>query len=192
MVSVSQLGYLGLSVRDSNQWELFAAQVLGLQPNGRDPNGSLFLRMDDYHHRFIVHPTGNDDLAYIGWEVATEESLEAIAEQLRQAGTIVTAGTAEEAEARRVAGMIKFADPSGILSEIFYGPLVIFDKPFQSPRPISGFKTSDQGLGHFVISVDDYQSVLDCSVSITRSKEFAPPVLVQVGRGARAKIASND
>jgi 2,3-dihydroxyethylbenzene 1,2-dioxygenase len=55
MVSVSQLGSLGLSVRDSNQWELFAAQVLGLQPNGLDPDGSLFLRMDEYHHRFIVH-----------------------------------------------------------------------------------------------------------------------------------------
>ena len=160
MISVSQLGYLGLSVRDSKQWEMFAAQVLGLQPNGRDPDGSLFLRMDEYHHRFIVHPTGNDDLAYIGWEVATEESLEAMAEQLRQAGIAVTAGTAEEAKARRIAGMVKFTDPSGIPSEIFYGPLVIFDKPFQSPRPISGFKPGDQGLGHFVVSVDDFDRSL--------------------------------
>jgi len=160
MVSVSQLGYLGLSVRDLGQWELFAAQVLGLQPNGRDTDGSLFLRMDEYHHRFVVHPTGNNDLAYIGWEVATEESLAAMAEQLRRAGIAVTAGTAEEAEARRVAWMIKFADPSGIPSEIFYGPLVIFDKPFQSPRPISGFKTGDQGLGHFVVSVDDFDRSL--------------------------------
>lgn len=160
MASVTQLGYLGLSVRDLNQWELFAAQVLGLQPNGREPDGSLFLRMDEYHHRFIVHPTGKDDLAYIGWEVATEEALEAMAEQLRQAGVSVTAATAEEAEARRVAGMIKFADPSGIPSEIFYGPLVIFDKPFQSPRAIAGFKTGDQGLGHFVVSVDDFDRSL--------------------------------
>src|SRR6266436_1062055 len=110
MASVTQLGYLGLSVRDVSQWERFAAQVLGLQPNGRDPDGSLFLRMDEYHHRFIVHPTGKDDLAYIGWEVATEEGLEALAEQLLRAGVPVTAGTAEEAEARRVAGMIKFTD----------------------------------------------------------------------------------
>src|SRR6266436_1084567 len=160
MISVTQLGYLGLSVRDVNGWEQFGAQVLGLQPNGRDPDGSLFLRMDEYHHRFIVHPTGKDDLAYIGWEVATEEALEAMAEQLRQAGVSVTAGTAEEAEARRVAGIIKFADPSGIASEIFYGPQVVFDKPFQSPRPISGFKTGDQGLGHFVISVDDFDRSL--------------------------------
>jgi 2,3-dihydroxybiphenyl 1,2-dioxygenase len=157
MAGVTQLGYLGLSVRDCNQWEQFAAQVLGLQPNGRDADGSLFLRMDEYHHRFIVHPSGKDDLAYIGWEVATEQALEAAAERLREEGVAVTAGTAEEAEARRVAGLIKFADPSGISSEIFYGPLVIYDKPFQSPRALSGFKTGEQGLGHFVISVDDYE-----------------------------------
>jgi biphenyl-2,3-diol 1,2-dioxygenase len=161
MASVTQLGYLGLSVRDLNQWEAFATQVLGLQSNGRDADGSLFLRMDEYHHRFIVHPTGKDDLAYIGWEVATEQAMEALTEQLRRAGVQVAAGTAEEAEARRVAGLVKFADPSGISSEIFYGPLVIFDKPFHSPRPISGFKTGEQGLGHLVVCVDDYERSIE-------------------------------
>ena len=161
MASVTQLGYLGLSVRDLNQWEAFATQVLGLQSNGRDADGSLFLRMDEYHHRFIVHPTGKDDLAYIGWEVATEQAMEALTEQLRRAGVQVAAGTAEEAEARRVAGLVKFADPSGIPSEIFYGPLVIFDKPFHSPRPISGFKTGEQGLGHLVVCVDDYERSIE-------------------------------
>ena len=187
MASVSQLGYLGLSVRDLNQWEQFAAQVLGLQPNGHDPDGALFLRMDDYHHRFIVHPTGNDDLAYIGWEVATEEGLEAMAAQLERAGVSVTAGTAEEAEARRVAGMIKFTDPSGIASEIFYGPLVNFDKPFQSPRAISGFKTGDQGLGHFVVSVDDfdrslhfYRDVLGMRISDFVNISPVPKVKIKV------------
>lgn len=188
MASVSQLGYLGLSVRDLNQWEQFAAQVLGLQPNGHDPDGALFLRMDDYHHRVIVHPTGNDDLAYIGWEVATEEGLEAMAAQLERAGVSVTAGTAEETEARRVAGMIKFTDPSGIASEIFYGPLVNFDKPFQSPRAISGFKTGDQGLGHFVVSVDDfdrslhfYRDVLGMRISDFVNISPVPKVKIKVG-----------
>jgi biphenyl-2,3-diol 1,2-dioxygenase len=187
MASVTQLGYLGLSVRDPDQWEQFAAQVLGLQPNGRDPDGSLFLRMDEYHHRFIVHPTGKDDLEYIGWEVATEEALATLADQLRQAGVAVTAGTAEEAEARRVAGLIKFTDPSGIPSEIFYGPLVIFDQPFQSPRAISGFKTGEQGLGHFVISVDDfdrslhfYRDVLGLRISDFVNLSPAPKVKVKV------------
>ncbi len=113
MANISQLGYLGLSVSDIERWEQFAAHVLGLQPNGRDPDGSLFLRMDEYHHRFILHPTGKNDLAYIGWEVATERAMNEVAEQVRQAGFAVTPGTTEEADSRRVAGLIKFADPSG-------------------------------------------------------------------------------
>lgn len=160
MASITQLGYLGLSVSDTARWEEFAAKVLGLQPNGHEPDGSLFLRMDEYHHRFILHPTGKNDLAYIGWEVATEGAMNEVAEQIRQAGLSVTPGTSEEAEARRVAGLIKFADPSGIVSEVFYGPLVMYDQPFQSPRRISGFKTGEQGLGHFVVWVDDYERTL--------------------------------
>ena len=155
MASVTQLGYLGLIVSNVDDWERFAAQILGLQSNGRDADGSLFLRMDEYHHRFIVHPTGKDDLAYIGWEVAAEEALQAMTAQLTAAGVAVQPGSPEEAEARRVAGLVKFHDPSGIPSEVFYGPLVTSDKPFQSPRPISGFKTGEQGLGHFVVFVDD-------------------------------------
>lgn len=187
MTSVTQLGYLGLSVGNVDEWERFAARILGLQGNGRDADGSLFLRMDEYHHRFIVHPTGKDDLAYIGWEVATEEALQVMAAQLTAAGVAVQPGTAAEAEARRVAGLIKFHDPSGIASEIFYGPLVTFDKPFQSPRPISGFKTGEQGLGHFVLAVDDldrslhfYHEVLGMRISDFVRFSPAPNVMLNV------------
>ena len=160
MANVTQLGYIGLSVSNVDEWERFGTQVLGLQSNGRDSDGSLFLRMDEYHHRFIVHPTGKDDVAYFGWEVPTEESLHALAAQLTAAGITVEAGTAAEAEVRRVAGLIKCHDPSGVALEIFYGPLVTWEKPFQSPRPISGFKTGDQGLGHFVVFVEDFERSL--------------------------------
>jgi 2,3-dihydroxybiphenyl 1,2-dioxygenase len=187
MTSVTQLGYLGLSVSNVDEWERFATRILGLQANGRDGDGSLFLRMDEYHHRFIVHPTGKDDLAYIGWEVATEGALQALATQLTAAGVAVQPGTSEEAETRRVAGLIKFHDPSGIASEIFYGPLVTFDKPFQAPRPISGFKTGEQGLGHFVLAVDDldrslhfYRDVLGMRISDFVRFSPAPNVMLNV------------
>ena len=36
MTSVTQLGYLGLSVSNVDEWERFAMQVLGLKSNGRD------------------------------------------------------------------------------------------------------------------------------------------------------------
>jgi len=160
MERVTQLGYLGLSVSDINVWERFATQTLGLQVAEKEPDGSLLLRSDDYHHRFLVHPTGHDDLAYIGWEVTDEQALKAMAAQLKAAGIEVRQGTQEEAEARRVVELIMFHDPSGIPSEIFYGPLMAFNAPFQSPRPISGFVGDTQGLGHMVVVMDDFDRSL--------------------------------
>ena len=160
MVSVARLGYLGLGVSSINEWERFATEVLGLQPNGRDGEDSLFLRMDEYHHRFVLHQNGNDDLDYVGWEVAGEQELQALAQQLRGAGHEVVAGSPEQARARRVAGLIKFSDPNSIACEIFYGPLVTFESPFNSPQPISGFETGDMGLGHIVVGVDDLERSL--------------------------------
>jgi len=84
-------------------WEQFATSVLGLAVSEHADDGSLYLRMDEYHHRFLVHPTGKDDLAYIGWEVADEHALHALADQLGAAGVEVTQGTPEERAVRRVA-----------------------------------------------------------------------------------------
>ena len=160
MESVTQLGYLGLSVSDINAWEHFATHTLGLQVSERGDDGSLFLRTDEYHHRFLVHPTGKDDLAYIGWEVKDEDALRAMAEQLTASGIEVKKGTQAEAEARRVVDLLTFKDPSGIASEIFYGPLMTFNLPFQSPRPISGFEGGTLGLGHMVVVMDDFDRSL--------------------------------
>ncbi len=172
MASITQLGYLGLSVSDVDQWEQFATQVLGLQVNERDDDGSLFLRMDEYHHRFTVHPGGKDDIAYVGWEVTGEAELRAIADQLGAAGVAVRQGTQADIEARRVVGLIKYEDPNGVPSEVFYGPLMSFGRPFNSPRPISGFITAEQGLGHIVLYVNDadesvrfYRDVLGMRIS---------------------------
>ena len=133
MARVAQLGYIGLSVSNVDEWEQFATGVLGLQAHTRDPDGSLLLRMDDYHHRFIVSPGDADDLTLVGWEVADEETLTAIGEQLSANDIAVEWGSPEEAEARRVVGLLKLQDPNGLATEIFYGPLVGVDKPFQSP-----------------------------------------------------------
>ncbi len=159
MVRVTQLGYLGIKVSDMEAWERFATQILGLQISGRD-DGILFLRMDEYHHRFTLYAQGDDDLAYIGWEVADEHALTAMAAQLQANGVSVVQGTPEEAMSRQVTGLIKFQDPNGISTEVFYGPLVLYDAPFASPRAVSGFVTGTQGLGHVVIAVDDFEQSL--------------------------------
>ena len=172
MASVTQLGYLGLSVGDIHAWEQFATQTLGLQISDREADGTLLLRLDEYHHRFLVHPTGQDDVAYIGWEVKDEQALHEMATQLKAAGVEVRQGTPEEAAARRVVDLLTFRDPSGIASEVFYGPLMTFNKPFQSPRPIAGFEAGTLGLGHMVLVMDDserslqfYRDVLGMRIS---------------------------
>jgi biphenyl-2,3-diol 1,2-dioxygenase len=147
MASVTQLGYLGIGVSDLARWERFATEVLGLQVNGTDPDGSMF--------RFVLLPGGADDLAFVGWEVRDQPALKEIRERLSAAGIEVAAATPEEARARRVVELIKLKDPSGIPTEIYFGPLMNFEQPFKSPRPLSAFVTGEQGMGHIVVRVDD-------------------------------------
>ena len=172
MASVTQLGYVGISVKDIDEWERFATETLGLQVWAREPDGSLLLRMDEYQYRFAVHPTGKDDVDYVGWQVSSEQQLQEIADQIRTAGIEVSQADREEAEARRVEGLIKFADPDGTSTEVFYGPPISFDSPFKSPRSIGGFVTGELGLGHVVYFVQDlersvrfYRDVLGMRVS---------------------------
>ena len=172
MSSVTQLGYIGISVSNIEEWEHFGTEVLGLQSNGVDANGVLTMRMDEYTHRFIVSPGEKDDVEFVGFQVTDEAALREMAEQLRDAGIEVSQGTPDEARERKVEGLIKFEDPEGIPTEVYYGPPVSFDKPFNSPRPITGFVTGEQGLGHVVYNVEDldgavafYRDVLGMRIS---------------------------
>jgi 2,3-dihydroxybiphenyl 1,2-dioxygenase len=158
MVAIAQLGYLGLSVANLEAWERFATEVLGLEISRREPDGSLALRMDENDWRIALHPTGADDVAYLGWEVPDEDTLLALADLLKASGVAVREGGAELAKARRVRGLVEFSDPSGVASEIYFGPLVRHEKPFRSPRAHAGFRTGEQGLGHVVLMVRDFEA----------------------------------
>jgi len=157
---VTQLGYLGLEVSDPAQWTAYAADVLGLAPNGTDDDGTVYLRMDENHHRIALHPGHRDDLAYAGWEVRDEAALRALADRLERAGVAVRWGTPAEAARRRVMNLIGLLDPNGIAMEVYWGPLIQADRPFQSPRAIGGFEAGPLGAGHIVLSVDDYDACL--------------------------------
>lgn len=160
MSAIKSLGYLGLGVKDLHAWESFATQVIGVQSVGRTEDGRLLLRMDEYAYRLALHHDDADDLAYAGWEVADSRGLREVAERLRTIGVEVQDGSSEEAALRRVTELIRFKDPSGLVCEAFCGPMVEFDNPFHSARPISGFVTGAQGLGHIVLMTADAEKML--------------------------------
>jgi biphenyl-2,3-diol 1,2-dioxygenase len=154
---ITQLGYLGLSVSDVVGWEPFATEVLGLPIGERDSDGALYLRADEYHHRYTLHPAATDDLAYVGWAVSNAESLRVVKDKLLAAGVSVEQGTVEECRRRRVLDFIKCEDPAGVRLEIFYGLESSLDDPFRSSRQITGFKVGELGLGHVTVNTDDLE-----------------------------------
>lgn len=160
MSAIRSLGYLGLGVKDLEGWESFATEVIGLQSAGRTEDGRLLLRMDEYAYRIALHRDTADDLAYAGWEVPNAAGLREVAERLRSIGVEVETGCSEDAALRRVTGLIRFKDPSGLACEAFYGPTVEFENPFRSSRPISGFVTGAHGLGHIVLASADVEKTL--------------------------------
>lgn len=160
---VTQLGYLGIDVSDMAAWEPFANGVLGLQSRGFDADGSLLLKMDQNHHRLALHSGARDDLAYAGWETADAAAMRALAERLRSQGLEVIQGSAAQASARRVQGLVKVRDPNGVVNEVYWGPLIEAGQPWRSPREsggFGGFEAGALGLGHFVLAVDDYAASL--------------------------------
>jgi len=155
-MGISQLGYVGLGVKDLKAWEQFATEVLGLAISEQGSDGALYLRMDEYHHRIALLPGGQDDVAYVGWEVPDVQTMEALGAKLEGAGVAVSRVSSEEKERRKVYDLIRFEDPNGVTLEVFYGPLVLA-RPFQPTRPITGFKTGPLGLGHVVLVAKDFE-----------------------------------
>jgi 3,4-dihydroxy-9,10-secoandrosta-1,3,5(10)-triene-9,17-dione 4,5-dioxygenase len=178
MSAVTQLGYLGVGVKDLGEWAAYARETLGLGVAATDSDGTLLLRLDAHHHRFALHEDAHDDIAYSGWQVDTAADLDAIGARLEAAGTDVTRGTAEDAERRRVRGLVKFQDPDCHAVEVFYGPQMA-STPFASQKGGTRFVAGAQGLGHFVLAANDldrtmsfYTEMLGMKVSdyITRGR----------------------
>ena len=176
----SQLGYVGIGVSDVDAWEKYATEILGMQANGRGDEGELFLRMDEQHHRFAIHPGGNDDVAYVGWAFSDDRALRDLENRLQSNGIEFTEGSPDHVAARRVRRLIRFQDPNGVALEAYYAPLMLSEDPFNSPRGID-FVTKGLGLGHVVFGVDDfdeslhfYTEVLGMRISDFIDLQFAP------------------
>lgn len=156
MAGVTELGYLGIGVRDLGAWKAFASEVLGLEVvSGEDPRRCAF-RMDYWFERFIVIENGIDDLAFAGWRVANQETFDEVAHRLRRAEIPYEIASTQQAADRHVLGLMTLADPCGVPIEIFFGPRIEPSLPFHPGRRRHGpFVTGESGLGHIVTDVGD-------------------------------------
>ncbi len=152
-MTVSQLAYVGIGVSQMARWQTFATEVLGLQVVKGDDD-TVYLRMDEYHHRLALHPTGEDDVIYVGLQAPTLTAYEQGKAALQAAGAAPAQGTPAEIANRRVIDLVKF-ETGGLPFELSVGPTARWDAPFQSGRPMAGFKTGPLGLGHVVLRSDD-------------------------------------
>jgi 2,3-dihydroxybiphenyl 1,2-dioxygenase len=148
---IQALGYAGFGSTALDDWRQFGTGLVGLQAVERG-NSLLAFRMDDRKQRIVIDramPVGG---RFFGWEVKDAADLDALAARLEKAGIDVTAEPRTLADARRVGGLISFADPEGNRLEAFYGA-EIDETPFRPGRSISGFRTGPLGLGHAVLTV---------------------------------------
>lgn len=155
----SKLAYLGANATDLSAWKNYGSEVLGLEIGTDSSDGLLYLRADERHHRLSIHAGGNDDLAYVGWEMTSHEDLEALAGTLEREGVKVESGKSTELAERRVLELAHFKCPhTGIRMELTVGNETVFTPRFKPTRDLSGFRTGDLGLGHFVLYTADVQA----------------------------------
>ncbi len=158
-MAISQLGYLGFGVDNVEEWVKFANDVVGMEVTETAEDGTVYLRIDDNHHRVALHPGGDGDLAYVGLQTANREEFEKTKESLFSTGVEFVQASPSEIENRMVRDMVRF-NASGVPLEVYYGPKVLFEKPFLPGARLSGFRTGELGMGHLGVAPDDTDEMI--------------------------------
>jgi len=158
------LGYAGFGSDKLEDWRQFGTGLVGFQAVER-ANSLIAFRMDDRKQRVVIDRAMGDGARFFGWEVEDAAGLDALAAKLEAAKVDVTAEPRTIADARRVSGLISFADPAGNRLEAFHGA-EIDETPFTPGRSISGFRTGPMGLGHAVLTVEKIEQVMAFYVDV--------------------------
>lgn len=159
MSVVTELGYVVFGVKDLERWKAFGTDFLGLEAVEGETADRCYLRMDFWHHRYVLERDPVDDVLGLGFRVAGAEEFDQMMSKLTSNGVPFRLCSADEADQRRVLQLMKLEDALGNPLEIFHGPLVEHNKPFHSGRRMFGsFLTGSGGLGHCMMHGNDIVS----------------------------------
>jgi extradiol dioxygenase len=145
----STLGYIGVSSAHAIEWLDFAPGVLAAMA-GESEDGSIYVKIDDTHHRLVIHPGQHESLDYVGWEYPNEAALEEAVTVAEFRGADVAWASSEVANLRHVRKLAVIDDPVVSYSHELYVGLETEVGSFDPPRLHHGFVTADRGMGHYV------------------------------------------
>jgi extradiol dioxygenase len=165
---IHNLAYIGFRSPAVDEWRTFGPEILGMQLADDGPDDAVAIRVDNAVWRLAIHPGQQDDLAYLGWDVGDDGGLEAVSAKVEAAGLAVTADR-DLARARRVQAAAWFVDRFGFRHELTHG--LHAGASFVAGRPISGFVTGEQGVGHVVLIVPDLAAGRSFYVDVLGLKE---------------------
>jgi 2,3-dihydroxybiphenyl 1,2-dioxygenase len=140
---------LGYAVIDSGRladWKRFTIDGLGMAAV-EESETVLALRTDGHARRLVVRKAESEDVAALGWEVASESALRIILARLKRHSIAVDEIGGDEAALRGVARLWRFLGPKRLTLELFSEPLM-------APTANScagGFVAGDGGMGHVAI-----------------------------------------
>lgn len=125
----------------------------------------VLIRFDDLEYRIALHPSQEDGVRRITWDVDTREELRDLADKVADYGLEVSWHEHGDNDERDWAASFTFTDPDGFPTEVRYGPT--FDhRAFRPSGVVSGFVTGDMGLGHVVLICKDYDKSVDFYVNV--------------------------
>jgi len=184
-MEISSLGYLGFESPSAKEWETFGPEVFGLGLNDPEEDGTVYLRMDDRHHRIAIHPGEEDRLAYIGWELRDKAAFRAAVAELQQKGVEHRLAEPGECQQRRVQAFVRVRDPFDYVHELYYAP-TFTHRSFRPGKPSAGFVAGEHGAGHVVVVVPDWTDELERFVTGVLGFELFAGYLAPLPGGGQA------
>ncbi len=154
---ITSLAYVGIESPNGGQWPEMVRDVWGGQITEPGPDGAVRVKIDEMKWRIQIHPAQEDRVAYLGWAVAREEDLDDVASVCAELGIECEIGDAELAQERCVDRLVAFTDPWGFRHEVTWGQHAVLSS-FTPARPMTGFVTGIQGLGHALLLIPDIEA----------------------------------